>query len=118
MANIRGTSGNDTRFGTTGADIINRDGDSIDFPGTRGSDTLFGGAGNDTLYGGTGDDRSPAASAPTYSTAGTGDPTTSISGNINHWGARPSPCSRGRRHREPQPDGRTEHGRSRGATGS
>ena len=56
MANIPGTSGNDTRFGTAGADIINRDGDPLGFPGTRGRDTLFGGAGNDALYGGSGDD--------------------------------------------------------------
>ena len=56
MANIPGTSGNDTRFGTAGADIINRDGDPLSFPGTRGRDTLFGGAGHDTLYGGSGDD--------------------------------------------------------------
>ena len=57
MANIPGTSGNDIRIGTDGADIINRDGDPLSFPGTRGNDSLFGRAGLDLLYGGSGDDR-------------------------------------------------------------
>ncbi len=67
MANITGTSGNDTRVGTSGMDdIINRDGDPQGFPGTRGNDVLFGYGGadfiyggphNDQLFGGTGNDR-------------------------------------------------------------
>ena len=67
MANITGTSGNDTRVGTSNMDdIINRDGDPPGFPGTRGNDFLFGYGGadfiyggphNDQLFGGTGNDR-------------------------------------------------------------
>ena len=57
MANIPGTSGNDTLIGTNSNDIINRDGDPLSFPGTRGNDSLFGRAGLDLLYGGSGDDR-------------------------------------------------------------
>ena len=47
MANIIGTSGNDTLIGTVNADSIN---------GLAGEDTLYGQAGNDTLLGGVGND--------------------------------------------------------------
>lgn len=52
MANFPGTPLNDFLIGTIGDDIINRDGDPVSFPGTRGDDTLLGNGGNDILYGG------------------------------------------------------------------
>ncbi len=52
MANIPGNSGVDNIQGTIGDDILNRDGDPLSFPGTRGNDRVFGFAGNDFLYGG------------------------------------------------------------------
>lgn len=47
MANITGTSGNDTLNGTSSADSIT---------GSSGTDILYGGLGNDSLYGGTNSD--------------------------------------------------------------
>ena len=66
MANIYGTSGNDSLNGTISNDYISGEagndslyGDAGDdyLTGGAGNDTLDGGAGNDTLYGGDGDDR-------------------------------------------------------------
>ena len=68
MANIVGTNGNDTLFGSPTADIINYAdgglGNDVVYAyggndvlyGGAGNDTLIGGAGNDTMYGGIGDD--------------------------------------------------------------
>ena len=47
MANITGTSGNDSLVGTSSSDTIT---------GLAGNDSLYGGGSADTLYGGTGDD--------------------------------------------------------------
>lgn len=65
MANINGTSGNDTLNGTSGDDTIAaNDGNDVIYAGT-GDDTVYGGDGNDSifagdvgdeLYGGAGDD--------------------------------------------------------------
>lgn len=56
MANIPGTPSNNVLIGTNSNDILNRDGDPVSFPGTRGDDFLFGLGGNDILYGGQGND--------------------------------------------------------------
>jgi len=67
MANIKGTSGDDTLFGTTADDVINiqnRGGDdtmyggptSLTNQGAVGNDTFYGGQGNDTAIGGSGND--------------------------------------------------------------
>jgi Ca2+-binding RTX toxin-like protein len=56
MALINGTNGNDTRFGTAGADtFVLKAGNDQGFGG-GGSDTMFGEDGNDTLNGESGND--------------------------------------------------------------
>ncbi len=65
MANITGTSGNDTLNGTTGVDtILGLDGNDLIYAlggadwveGGNGQDTINGGGGNDTLFGDAGND--------------------------------------------------------------
>ncbi|MGQ0555813.1 MAG: calcium-binding protein [Nitrospiraceae bacterium] len=57
MAQINGTPLNDILVGTVFADILNREGDPLSYPGTGGNDTVYGLGGNDALYGGGGSDR-------------------------------------------------------------
>jgi Ca2+-binding RTX toxin-like protein len=71
--NIPGTPGNDRLTGTPGDDIINRDGDPLGFPGTRGNDELFGGQGNDSIYGGPGNDLLAGMSGDDLLYGGSGD---------------------------------------------
>ena len=56
MANIIGTSGNDTLAGTSSADTINGLAGNDRLDGLDGNDLLIGSAGNDTLIGGAGND--------------------------------------------------------------
>src|SRR5262245_29371276 len=56
MANIPGTTGNDTLTGTNDADFIYGGPNSFNSPPEFGADTLNGGYGNDILYGFGGDD--------------------------------------------------------------
>lgn len=56
MANIDGTSGNDTLEGTGDADVINGLGGNDTLNGGDGNDELNGGTGTDVLNGGEGDD--------------------------------------------------------------
>jgi Ca2+-binding RTX toxin-like protein len=56
MANIQGTSGNDTLNGTAAADRLNGFGGDDVLNGGAGRDTLNGGEGTDTLRGGGGND--------------------------------------------------------------
>lgn len=56
MAQINGTPLNDILVGTVFADILNREGDPLNYPGTGGNDTVYGFGGNDVLYGGGGSD--------------------------------------------------------------
>ena len=64
MANITGTSGNDSLVGTSVADTIS---------GLDGHDTLVGNAGNDTLNGGLGNDRYVVGTGDVLSDAGGSD---------------------------------------------
>jgi Ca2+-binding RTX toxin-like protein len=73
--NIPGTSGNDILVGTVGDDIINRDGDPLFAPGTRGNDTLSGFEGNDQLYGGAGSDTLNGGAGNDYLAGGEGGDT-------------------------------------------
>jgi Ca2+-binding RTX toxin-like protein len=57
MALILGTSGNDTRVGTTGDDTIRLFGGNDLGRGRGGGDTIYGGFGRDSLEGDNGDDR-------------------------------------------------------------
>jgi len=56
MADITGTSGNDTLAGTTGDDTLSGLGGNDVLTGDAGNDLLLGGAGSDTLAGGGGND--------------------------------------------------------------
>lgn len=56
MAEIVGTSGDDTLEGTSGDDVINGDAGNDILVGYDGDDTLIGGDGYDTFYGGLGVD--------------------------------------------------------------
>lgn len=57
MALINGTPFNDTILGTAFDNILNKEGDPLSYPGTRGDDTLKGLGGNDLIYGCIGDDK-------------------------------------------------------------
>lgn len=56
MANLVGTSGNDTIVGTDDDDLIDAGGGNDHVEGRGGNDTIYGGAGDDDLFGGDGDD--------------------------------------------------------------
>ena len=57
MAIINGTTGNDSRIGTAGNDLITLFAGNDKGYGQNGNDMLFGGSGADSLYGGSGNDR-------------------------------------------------------------
>ena len=57
MAQITGTSGNDTLTGTSANDFLDGGAGADSLSGGQGADTLVGGAGNDTLDGGAITDR-------------------------------------------------------------
>ena len=84
MANIKGTSGDDTLFGTTGDDVLNiqdRGGNdtmyggptSLTNQGAVGNDTFFGGQGNDTAIGGSGNDTFRMSDGNDHATGGAGN---------------------------------------------
>ncbi len=56
MADLNGTSGDDTIVGTDAGDVIRGLGGNDILHGGKGDDTIFGGDGNDALYGGEGAD--------------------------------------------------------------
>ena len=84
MANISGTSGDDTVLGTAGSDTISaKAGDDTVYGGAgndnldggNGDDTLYGGADNDSLNGGTGDDILDGGSGSDFVQGGAGNDT-------------------------------------------
>src|ERR1700740_3693026 len=56
MANISGTTGNDTLNGTSDSDFIAGNSGNDSVVGSGGNDTIFGDAGNDWLEGSAGND--------------------------------------------------------------
>ncbi|WP_013321018.1 putative Ig domain-containing protein [Gloeothece verrucosa] len=56
IANLIGTSGNDTLIGTPNSEKLEGLGGNDSLAGAEGNDTLDGGTGNDSMSGGTGDD--------------------------------------------------------------
>lgn len=63
MANIDGTSGNDTLPGTNDDDVINAGGGQDTASGEGGDDVINGGDGDDLLFGDVGDGTAPGADA-------------------------------------------------------
>ena len=72
MANIVGTSGNDTLNGTPDSDSINGLAGNDTLDGQAGNDTVVGGVGNDMLYGGLGNDALNGGTGDDYLYGGTG----------------------------------------------
>ena len=79
MANIYGTTGNDTGgntlFGTGSADKIYGYGGDDTLDGGEGNDVLYGGAGNDNLYGGEGNDQLTGGEGDDLMSGGNGNDT-------------------------------------------
>jgi|CXWL01.1.fsa_nt_gi Ca2+-binding RTX toxin-like protein len=72
MANIVGTSGNDTLNGTPDNDSISGLAGNDGINGQAGNDTLIGGVGNDALYGGLGNDVLNGGTGDDFLYGGTG----------------------------------------------
>jgi Ca2+-binding RTX toxin-like protein len=72
---INGDGGNDRLEGGTGRDTLNGDGGNDLLIGEEGNDILFGGAGNDTLLGGSGSDTLRGGSGNDTLVGGIGDDT-------------------------------------------
>ncbi len=73
MAEINGTAGNDTLYGTMQDDVVQGLGGNDRLHGEEGQDELLGGIGDDTLYGDDGDDTLIGNSGDDNLIAGFGD---------------------------------------------